>query len=134
MRTFQMVTACVIVSIVPITWIGFFLGLNPNWAYYATIICYLINQVAAVLVLRTLYTFSIMKYITSAILPCISYGMLVPLIPIFIRIYTTPCFMQLSLLSISTLISAVVLGYLLILTTEERAKLKIIIKSKVKWQ
>lgn len=131
MRKFQAVTACAIVSIVPVTWVGFRFGLSPDWAYWATIIAYSANQVAANIVLKQQFPYSVKGYLRQAILPCLSYSAAVLAVPMLLRQVLSPGILQLAGLSAVTLATALAAAYLLILSPGERASVKQWIRAKI---
>lgn len=128
---FQVITSIIILSIIPLTWIFFKLYHNPNMAYYVTIAVYIINQVAAMIVLKSLFVYSIKDYIKDAIIPCLIFAILYPVIPVIFSHFYNPSILQLLALIIISLISALPLFYYIILTKQERSKLSNYILSHV---
>ncbi len=132
MGKFQLVTSICILLIIPLTWLGFFLGLRPAWAYYATIIAYLINQIAAMIVLHEKFPYSYKEYVIQTIMPCILFLVLCSIVPFIFRIYLAPSLIQLLALCMVTVIWALLLFPLIILTKEERSRVLPFIKNKLK--
>lgn len=132
MGRFQMVTSIIILSTIVIVWISFLLGLGPNWLYYATIITYLINQIAAMVILRQLFPYSIWMYLKNAVLPCVIFALSFAVFPFLYSLYTDNSLLQLIVLFIISGIVAIPLFYLFILNSQEKAQLIIYIKSKLR--
>lgn len=132
MSRFQLVTSAVILSIIVFTWLGFYLGLNPDSAYYVTIFAYIFNQVAAVVMLKRLYDFSIWKYFKTAILPCLFFAILFPIIPWYYTINSHHSIYQLTILCLISFVVAIPLVYYVILNVAERENLYSFLKLKLK--
>ncbi len=71
MKRYQIATGIVICSILPISWIFLKLGYSANSVFIITIIVMAINQVVSLRVLHSIFKYSLGKYITEVILPCI---------------------------------------------------------------
>lgn len=71
MKRYQIATGIVICSILPISWIFLKLGYSANSVFIITIIVMAINQIVSLRVLHSIFKYSLGKYITEVILPCI---------------------------------------------------------------
>lgn len=132
MGRFQIVTSLIILSTIIFTWLAFYLGLNPNWAYYITIAIYVFNQIAAILMLKRLYKFSICRYFKSAIIPCFLFALLFPILPWLYSTYYNSSITQLFTLYIICAIVGLPLAYFVILNTSERVRTYSLLISKLK--
>lgn len=128
---FQLTTSIIILSIIPFTWLFFKIYDNPNMAYYVTIGVYIINQCAAMKILKSLFDYSITQYIKDAIIPCMLFSITYPIIPILYSYFFEASFLQLIGLVIVSIISALPLFYFIILNKTERNQINKFILSYV---
>lgn len=130
MGKFQIVTTILLLLTIVISWIAFLAGASPNWAYYATIIVYLVNQIAAVIILRGITPFSIWNYVKTAIIPCLIFASFMPALPYIYSKFFLPSIGQLVILSTISIIVAIPLTYFIILSKKERQQIVYYIKQK----
>lgn len=70
MRKYQLTTSGIICSILPISWILLTMGFPAESVFYVGIIITVINQIACVFVLKTVFTYSTYKYFRDVVLFC----------------------------------------------------------------
>lgn len=70
MRRYQLTTSIIICSTLPISWIFLKLGFAPESVFYVGIVVTIINQVACVGVLKTVFNYDICKYMQEVALFC----------------------------------------------------------------
>lgn len=131
MGKFQVVTSLLILLTIVISWIAFIAGGGPNWAYYATIIIYLVNQIAAMVILREIFPYSLCGYVRTTIVPCFIFAVLMPILPYLYSAYFLPSIGQLVVLCAMSVIVAAPLAYFIILDQAERKKIKLYIRQKL---
>lgn len=131
MGRFQIATSIIIMATIPLSWVAFHFGGGPQWAYYAAIIVYALNQIAALIILRTLYSFSIIDYLKNAILPCLAFAVLLPVLPTLFSLRAASSAWQLIFLCLISLVVSFPLAYCLVLNASERSSLREFIKHKL---
>lgn len=120
MRSFQIITSIVITSILPIAWICFRVGLNPNSAYWGTIIIYLLNQLVGMYLVKQQFDYSYALYVKDVILRCLAFTIVVPILPCILLNLMETSFLRLICICLITALWALVAIYFLILTSIER--------------
>lgn len=123
-RFLQIITTIIITSILPISWICFRMGLNPNWAYWITIIIYLINQVVGMIVARKVFYYSYRSYIKDVIIKSLLFTLIVPIFPFVLLNYMDPSFFRLICVCLITTVISLIATYVLMLSSEERSQIR----------
>lgn len=123
-RLFQIITSVIITSILPVTWLCFRMGLNPNWAYWVTIIIYLINQIIGMIIVRKVFDYSYVSYIKEVVLRSLAFTIIVPILPFVLLNYMNPSFVRLIYICLITAGISLVATYGLMLSSEERDQIK----------
>lgn len=119
-RGMQIATSVVITSILPFSWLAFHYGLNPNWAYWITIIVYAFNQFVGMNILKSLFDYSYISYFFNVIIPSIVFTLLLPIIPYLFVISLPSSFGRLAIVCVITAIVSLLLTYFIMLSKEER--------------
>lgn len=123
-QKFQIVTSIVITSILPISWICFYLGMNPNWAYWVTIFVYVINQIIGMILVRAKFPYTFTSYLKEVLFRCFLFTFIVPIAAILLLEAMPPSFLRLVVISLTTAFVAVIATYFIILNDSEKKQLK----------
>jgi O-antigen/teichoic acid export membrane protein len=123
-RKFQIVTSIVITSILPISWICFHYGMNPTWAYWVTILVYVLNQVIGMVLVRIQFEYTYTSYFKDVFIKCLIFTVLVPIAGILIIRVMPSSFLRLVIVSLTTAIIAIIATYFIILDNYERKQIK----------
>lgn len=83
MKRYHLTSSFIICCILPISWLFLRLGYSSEVVFYVGIVLTIINQVAGTLILRTVFKYSIYKYLRDVILFC---GLILPA-PILVSNY-----------------------------------------------
>lgn len=132
MKNYQVITSLVICSMLPISWLFLKLGYSPTAVYWVSLIITLINQFICNLLLKRVFSYSLMYYLRKVILPCAIFTILVPILP-----YATTCILPssfgrlLAVVAVTVLVSIVV-TYYLILDSYEKESVVSFIKLRLK--
>ena len=70
MKKYQLTTSFVICSTLPISWISLKMGCAAEYVFYIGIVVTIINQIACVWVLKTIFDLEISKYVKEVVLFC----------------------------------------------------------------
>ena len=124
LKEFQIVTSTLICMIIPLSWICFHYGLNPNWIYIVSIIIVIVNQIANLIILRKIYNFKYFEYFKDAIMPCLYATILSPIVPLLIVILMPSTTMRLIITFLSSIIFTIIITYLVCLNCSEKQILK----------
>lgn len=124
MRKFQIITSMVITSILPLSWISFKIGLNPNWAYWVTILVYAVNQLVGMAMVREVFDYSYMSYVKDVIIRSAIFTVVISIVPTIINELVPSSFIRLFAICLTTLLISSVATYLIILNNNERNLLK----------
>lgn len=123
-RFFQIITSLIITSILPIAWICFRVGLNPNWAYWVTIVIYLINQIVGMIIVQNIFDYSYISYIKEVVLRSLAFSIIVPILPFVLLNYMNPSFIRLIYVCLITAGVSLIATYGLMLSSEERGQIR----------
>jgi O-antigen/teichoic acid export membrane protein len=83
MKRYHLTSSCIICCILPVSWIFLKLGFTAETVFYVGIVLTIINQIVSTLILRTVFKYSIYKYLREVILFC---GLILP-VPILVSNY-----------------------------------------------
>lgn len=132
MKKYQVITSIVLTSILPISWIALSMNASAEMVFWISLIVAVVNQFICLMVLKSLYTYSLRNYITSVIMPCFYVSALVFPIPYVIHNLFALSFMRLVLVCIANAFVSVIAIFYLGLTLNERHLLMVFIKNKIK--
>lgn len=124
MKTFQLVVSIVICSILPVSWIFLRLGADPTIVYWVSLAITIINQAVCLFVVRSIFSFSIRKYLGKVIVPCAVYSLICPIAPIIPFLFMEESFGRLIIVLVVSVISSGLLTYWGVLDTDERKLIK----------
>lgn len=131
MRNFQIVTSIIIISILPLSWLCFAMGLNPNWAYWVTIIVYVMNQITGMIMVKQYFDYSYSSYIKDVVLRCILFTIITPIAAIILDMLMLPSFIKLIAICLATALIALGSTYFIILNEAEKKSVINIIKKHI---
>ena len=124
-KKIKTVSLIVISSVIPISIVCFVLGLSPVATFVVLLCLTIINIATSVIIMcQTFPTIKIGNYLTSVILPCLLFSVLVIVLPIALTFLMSASFLRLILLCVVSLISAVFVGYVIVMNKDEKALVK----------
>ena len=123
MKRYQIVTSTIICSIVPISWIALQMGASAYAVFYITIVVTIINQVACIYTLNTIFPIKLRVYISDVIVKCLIYTCLSFIIAYLIGNSMPASWLRLLLVCIGSLASAIFIPFF-VLNNEERELVK----------
>lgn len=124
LKEFQIVTSTLICMIIPLSWMCFRYGLNPNWIFIVSIFIVIVNQIANLIILKKIYYFKYYEYLKEAILPCLYATILSPIVPLLIVILFPPTTMRLIITFSSSIFFTIIITYSICLNGSEKYTLK----------
>lgn len=127
-RWFQLITSLIIVSILPFSWVAFHFGYSPYWAYYITIIVYVVNQIVGMIMLKKVFNYSYSSYLGKVILPCFVFTILTPIIPLILSNVISDSIIRFLIICFMSIMSSGICTYIIILNSDERNKINLKIK------
>lgn len=127
-KKIKSVSLFIICSVIPISIVCFMMGLPPV-VLFITLLCLTIINIAAsaVIMCQTFDAIKLSDYVASVIIPCLLYSVLVVVIPLIVWFILPISFVRLILLCVVSLISAVFVGYGIVLNNDEKNLVKTII-------
>lgn len=123
MKSYQIGTSIVICSILPIAWFSLKLGCDPTVVYWISLMITVLNQAICNLLLKKVFDYPIKDYTVKVILPCISFLVLVPIVPLAITMLIPSSFYRLIITCLSSLLISFVVAYIVVLDKEEKEML-----------
>ncbi len=123
-KSYYLLTSCISVLVLPISYIFYKKGFNPQFSYIVFILIYAILIPVRLRILKELMNFSPKQFVAYTIMPLIPVTLLSIIIPVVIRILMTPSVFRLIIVAIVSISSTTFFAYFIGLTSEERSLLK----------
>lgn len=120
MKLYQIGTSTMVCAILPASWIFLKLGFDPVSVYWVSLIITIINQYVCNLLLRRIYTYSLMEYGIKVIIPCVLFSILVPIPPYIITTLIPSSFLRLLITGCISVVTSVAVSYLFVLDKSEK--------------
>lgn len=120
-RDYQIVSAIIILSILPITYFLFRSGVQPYAVYIVNLICCCILFIACMLLLKRVFPYSIREYFTNVVLPCILLALIVVPLSYFLQSMLSEGWLRLILISLFCSFLTIMLGSFIVLNSKERS-------------
>lgn len=131
-KKFQIWTACIILLILPISWILLKIGMTPNSIYWTTIAVFIFNQMVGLWLLRGCFVYRYIDYLKAVVFPCVCFTLSLIVIPYYSLSLLPESFMRLIMICMESLIVGVCLTFFIILNREERKQIKNLIKKNIR--
>lgn len=125
MRTYQLVTSCVIMSILPISWLFLKMEFQPLTVYWIDLGIVIINQIVCLFVVKKVFPYSIREYCQKVIFPSFIVSIMVLIIPFILWMLLDESFKRFCIVCIVCIISSIIFIYYLGISKAE----KIIVKN-----
>ena len=120
-RKYMIASSIIVSSILPITLVCLKLGCNPISMYIPLLILTILNQIVSVYLLNEVYPqFSIHKYITNVIFPCLNQALVVIILPLMISLFLKSTFIRLFLICTASFLVSCFAAYKFNLNSKER--------------
>lgn len=120
MRNYQIGTSIIVCTILPLSWLVLKLGFNPISVYWVSLIISIFNQLVCNLLLKQIYSYSLMDYCRNVVLPCMIYSIIVPAILYFTVNFLPSSLFRLLLTVTLSIVMTVFVSYLLVLDKSEK--------------
>lgn len=120
MRNYQIGTSIIVCTILPLSWFVLKLGFNPISVYWVSLIISIFNQLVCNLLLKQIYSYSLMDYCRKVVLPCMVYSIIVPTILYFTVNFLPSSLLRLLLTVTLSIVMTVFVSYLFILDKSEK--------------
>lgn len=130
MKSFQLTTSTIICSTLIFSWIFLKFGAEPTMVYWVSFIVTIINQIACLFVVRSIFPFSIRVYLKKVILPCMVFTIVSPILPFIVHYFMWESFARLLIVLFVSVIFEALIIYLFILDERERLIVQSFIKRK----
>ena len=123
-KTFQLINAIVICSIIPVSWLFLKMGFNPNSVLVVSLVITAINVLVSVVITRRQFSFSIYKYFKAVTLPCLLATVIIPILPFAVSNFMNPGFLRLLIVLVAEAIVSAPIIYYVVLNINERVMIK----------
>ena len=120
MRNYQLIGSLINLLSLPFAYYALKIGCNPNSVFWISFVFTIFMQAGSLLILRTIISFSISKYIHQVLLPFIQVvatSFFIPLIPYF---YFKTCFLRFAIVIVFAMLSSVMSIYFIGLNKKEK--------------
>lgn len=132
MKSFQLITGCITCMIIPFSYFAFKLGAPPSAVFWIGIAMAVFSQIACAYIVNHLFYYDLRHYLVDVIVPCLTFVILLPIIPLIIRQMMPESFGRLALGTTLSLIIAGILAYCVVLNKGDRVSVLNILKIKNK--
>lgn len=120
MKVYQIGTSLVICSILPISYFFLKIGYSAVSTFIVCIVISIINQIVCLFLLRRIFTFSIRKYNSLVVFPCMLLTIASPVVPYLLHYYINESFGRLLIVTITSIGVTLGLAYVIVLTKDEK--------------
>jgi len=132
-KRIKTISALIICSVIPISIIGFKMGLPPYSIWVILLVLTVINiLVSAKIMSKEFQTIAFSDYIKNIISPCIQFILLVIIIPLFAWLFLPESIFRVFVVSLLSLICTIVIGYYIICDNSEKELFKKFMPIKLK--
>lgn len=119
-KKYQITTALINILLVPICWLFLWFGYDAWVAFLLTIIVSIICQVACLIIMHSVFEYSVKEYFYRIIIPCIAITLLLPLPLCIMHNYIEGAWSRLIAESIGSVLLTVLLSLLFFFSRVER--------------
>ena len=123
-RRYQIWTTLTNLSLLPICWILLKKGCPPEAAFFATIAISCVLQAVSLVLTRQVFSFTWKDYFKAVLARCMILSLLLPAIPVVIRLLLPEGLFRLLLICAATVLSALPTMYWILLNQRERTGLR----------
>lgn len=119
-KMYQLMRSIIVISALPISWIFLRYGAPAYVVFIILVLINFVNQPISLYLLKRIFEFSYSEYIKSVIIPCLFFSILMPILPLCVHALIEESFVRLLIVVIVSIISAIVVGYVVVLSESER--------------
>ena len=120
-KKYQMFNSIVNLLLIPVCYVFLKMGYEAESVFVLTIIFTIINQIICLYLLHSLFEFSYLDYLKQIILPCFLISIVLPVLPMVIRINMNESFVRFLSIGFSDIVLALPLIYFIILNKSEKS-------------
>lgn len=120
-KNYQMFNSIVNLLLIPVCYVFLKMGYEAESVFVLTIIFTIINQIICLYLLHSLFEFSYLEYLKQIILPCFLISIVLPVLPMVIRINMNESFVRFLSIGFSDIVLALPLIYFIILNKSEKS-------------
>lgn len=132
MRNYQVGSAIVVLSSIPIAYTLLKLGYSPSLVYVAFIFVSLLLWIVDLILLKRIYPLDLCDYAKKVVLPSLIIFVIAPVPPYVLMKILPPTFFRIVIMAIVSVIICLILGYYILLNNSERRFVLRFIKDKFK--
>lgn len=126
-KNYQTARSVVVVSVLPISWLALALGASAYSVFIVLVLINFLNQPLSMFLLHKIFDYSYSDYIKKVILPCFSFSVISPIVPLAIHYFMNESFVRLSVVVFTSVVCSILCAYLTVLSSNERYFVKSII-------
>ena len=132
MKKYQLISGCINLLILPVSYILLKLGYPAASAFIVSAFFALIGQVAAIKVLRSLVIFSIKQYLVDVIVPALAITIIALLVSYIPRYFMNDGWLRLLMVTIFSCVAIIASMLIVGMTTKEKEMMFSIVSNKLK--
>ena len=131
-KEYQIGSSIILLSLLPICWVLLELEFNAASVFIVTIIMSIINQIVCLIITNKIFKIGLIRYLKHVILPCITFMVIVPVIPLIVHHSMGESLIRLFITVCIDMVIAVSLCFILGINKHERAYIYKFIKQRIK--
>lgn len=120
LKNYQIASSIINILLIPSACILLLFDKNPVKVFYLTILFSIINQIVCLFFSNRIVHFGLRKYVKEVLLPCMFFALLLPIIPVFVRLFISESIIRLVIVCLITFMVAAIMAFFLILNGSER--------------
>lgn len=120
MKWYQIGTSFTICAILPVSWLFLKMGFDATIVYWVSLVITIINQAVCNVLLKKIFYYDLTDYLKKVIMPCITFLIVAPTLPIILICNIDSSFARLILTCLLSLSFSVVCGYFILLNKAEK--------------
>jgi hypothetical protein len=132
MKKYQLISGCINLLILPVSYILLKLGYPAASAFIVSAFFALIGQVAAIKVLRSLVIFSIKQYLVDVIVPALAITIIALLVSYIPRYFMNDGWLRLLMVTIFSCVAIIASTLIVGMTTKEKEMMFSMVSNKLK--
>ena len=130
-KYYQILRSIVVASTLPIAWLFLECGANATSVFWTTLLISIVNQPLSMAILHKNFEYGYLQYIKEVINPCILLTIIAPILPIILHLWLDENIWSLILVCGTSVLSSILTIYFIILSSNERSSLKVLVKNKI---
>ena len=120
LKNYQLYRNIITLCVLPFSWIALRMGAGPLSVFIISLIISLIVHPVSMVLLHNIFSYSYKTYCTQVLLPCLSFSIIVPIMPCLIKYMMTESFIRLLLVAAVSVFVSFITAMICVFDRNER--------------